>query len=97
MRDADHALSGPTRTSCLPKLAPFKRPMKAPGALSNPSVMYSLYFTLPAPTHGAHRGLTRAKSSSNEFFRDVKAGAHHEWWSSSRTRDPRVVENVTVP
>ena len=55
MRDADHALSGPTRTSCLPKLAPFKRPMKAPGALSNPSVMYSLYFTLPAPTHGAHR------------------------------------------
>ena len=38
---AAHALSGPTRTSCLPKLSPLSRPMKAAGALSRPSVMNS--------------------------------------------------------
>src|ERR1700722_6127358 len=46
-----HALSGPTRTSCLPKLAPFNSPMKAEGALSSPSVTNSLYLTLPSRTH----------------------------------------------
>ena len=47
---ATHALSGPTRTSCLPKLAPFNRPMKAVGALSRPSVTNSLCLTLPSRT-----------------------------------------------
>ena len=32
----------------------------------------------PRVPPGAHRGLTRAKSSSNEFFRDVKAGVLHD-------------------
>ena len=36
-----YALSGPTRTNCLPKLAPFRRPMNAAGALSSPSVTNS--------------------------------------------------------
>ena len=45
------APSGPTRTNCLPKLAPFRSPMKASGALSMPSVTNSLYLTLPSRTH----------------------------------------------
>jgi NAD(P)-dependent dehydrogenase (short-subunit alcohol dehydrogenase family) len=48
---ADHALSGPTRTSCLPKLAPFRSPMNASGALSRPSVMHSRCLSLPSRTH----------------------------------------------
>jgi hypothetical protein len=46
-----YSRSGPTRTNCLPKFAPLRRPMNAPGALSSPSVTNSLYFTLPSRTH----------------------------------------------
>src|SRR5436305_5455022 len=41
----------PTRTNCLPKLAPLRRPMNAAGAPSRPSVTNSLYLTLPSRTH----------------------------------------------
>ena len=47
----DHPLSGPTRTNCLPKLAPLRSPMNAAGALSRPSVMNSRCLTLPSRTH----------------------------------------------
>src|SRR5205085_3520273 len=48
---AAHALSGPTLTSCLPKLAPLRSPMNAAGALSRPSVTNSRCLTLPSRTH----------------------------------------------
>src|SRR3954453_7101978 len=58
-RAVGQALSGPTRTSCLPKLAPLRSPMNAPGALSRPSVTNSLYLTLPSRTQA---DMSRRKS-----------------------------------
>src|SRR5215471_10129655 len=58
-RRESYAFSGPTRTSCLPKLVPLSSPINACGALSRPSVTNSLYLTLPSRTHC---GMSRRKS-----------------------------------
>src|SRR5690242_11779626 len=54
------ALSGPTRTTILPRLSPLKRPMKALGEFSTPSTIVSRHFILPSLAHFA---MSRWKSA----------------------------------
>src|SRR5580704_2628724 len=70
---ATYAGSGPTRTSCLPKLAPLSSPMNAPGALSSPSVTNSRYLTLPSPTHC---DMTRGEIADDEAPDRQALGQH---------------------
>src|SRR6185503_13826312 len=56
--EVDHSL-----TSCFPKFSPLRRPMKARGAFSRPSVMLSRYLILPAATQAVSSGSAWAHSS----------------------------------
>jgi len=53
-----------TFTSCLPRFSPANNPIKALGAFSNPSTMFSTYFNLFSFSQCANRRITSSNRSA---------------------------------